>query len=341
MNHKSVCIGIILAIVFILSSQAQPVFLIKEKSIFDNNLYENKIKHDITWKKRTSMPGPLYAHASAIIGDTIQVVGGRGKSTELFNYHYVYNILQDVWEEKPPLPVHSSNLAAVPCGKKIYVIGGNENPEKIHVFNPENEAWRELSPMPTPRQHINYSAIAVDNKIFVIGGIEKRTINGELQFNISEKNEIYDPDLNSWSEGAPLPTARQAVAVAAIGGRIYAIGGSDINWDYGGTVEVYDVKKNTWETKAELPDRCFPAGIAVIDEKIFVISGIQGNSGIAKVFVYDPVLDEWQYVTDTQTGVRQSQMVSYKNKLFLIGGVGDEAILSFCIEGEIIETKIR
>ncbi len=296
-------------------------------------------KYEISWIKKTSMPEPLYAHTSAIIGDNIHIIGGRGKETGGNNYHYVYNITNDSWEAKSLFPVNSSNLAAAANRSNIYVIGGNGNPEKNHVYNPVNDTWDELTSMPTPRQHINHSAVTVDGKIYVIGGVEKRSVDGELKFTISDKNEIYDPETDTWTEGTPLPTARQATAVTAIDGKIYVIGGSDKDWNYGGIVEVYDIKNNSWETKTELPDSCFPSGIAVVNNKIYVISGLRRETTIAKVFVYDLALDDWQYVTDTYTGVRQSQMVSYGNKLFVIGGVGPEEMLSNCIEGEVEEVK--
>ena len=193
--------------------------------------------------------------------------------------------------------------------------------------------------MPTPRQHVNYSAVTIDGNIYIIGGIEKRNINGQFQFTISDKNEIYDPETDTWSEGASLPTARQGSAVAAIGRKIYVIGGSDTNWNFKGTVEVYDIDKDSWVTKAEMPDSCFSAGVAVVNNKIYVISGLKGKTNISRVFVYDPSLDIWQYVTDTYTGVKLAQMVSYHNKLYVLGGANTETILSYCIEGVVVERK--
>jgi len=39
--------------------------------------------------------------------------------------------------------------------------------------------------------------------------------------------ERYDPKENKWSKVAPMTTRRLGVAVAVLGGYLYAIGGSD------------------------------------------------------------------------------------------------------------------
>ena len=38
-------------------------------------------------------------------------------------------------------------------------------------------------------------------------------------------HEVFDPKTNTWSEAAPLPTARDHMAVVAVDGKIHVIGG--------------------------------------------------------------------------------------------------------------------
>ena len=72
-------------------------------------------------------------------------------------------------------------------------------------------------------------------KIFAIGGYDGV---GDLS-----TVEEYNPDTNTWSSKASMPTARAGLAVAEVDGMIYAIGGDD------GTVEVYNPATNTWSSK--------------------------------------------------------------------------------------------
>ena len=54
----------------------------------------------------------------------------------------------------------------------------------------------------------------------------------------------------SWLTRAPMPTARQEVAVAALGNQIVVIGGFGANAEAVATVEVYDVATDRWEARA-------------------------------------------------------------------------------------------
>ena len=62
-------------------------------------------------------------------------------------------------------------------------------------------------------------AAAVDGKIYVIGGRDPtgKTVN---------TNSAYDPATNTWKDGlAPLPKARDHLAIGVLDGKIYVAGG--------------------------------------------------------------------------------------------------------------------
>ena len=59
-------------------------------------------------------------------------------------------------------------------------------------------------------------------------------------------NEIYDAAANSWSTGAPMPTARFAGASAVVNNILYAIGGANASGSIAmSVVEAYDPVTNT------------------------------------------------------------------------------------------------
>ena len=57
----------------------------------------------------------------------------------------------------------------------------------------------------------------------------------------------------TWATRAAMPTARQEVAVAALGNHIVVVGGFGPGADAVATVEVYDVAADRWETRAPYP----------------------------------------------------------------------------------------
>ena len=71
--------------------------------------------------------------------------------------------------------------------------------------------------MPTGRDYLSPTTPAVNGKIYVIGGG-----NNNVQLRIVE---AYDPAKNEWTKMASMPTARRALSVSAVRGKLYAVGG--------------------------------------------------------------------------------------------------------------------
>lgn len=89
--------------------------------------------------------------------------------------------------------------------------------------------------------------------------------------------EMYDPETDSWSDRAPLPTPRQAMG-AALGadGRIYVVGGarSYSNPTPMGVVEIYDPVADSWSEGPPLshPRRGHQV-VATPEGRIYAIGG--------------------------------------------------------------------
>ena len=65
--------------------------------------------------------------------------------------------------------------------------------------------------------------------------------------------EAYDPDTDTWTSKAPMLNARRGLGAAAVGDRIYAIGGCNALDNPSGKVEEYTPLTDTWKTKASMP----------------------------------------------------------------------------------------
>ena len=107
--------------------------------------------------------------------------------------------------------------------------------------------------------------------------------------------DIMSP--GKWVPLAPMPTARQEVAVAELNGRVFVIGGFGAGSEAVPTVAVYDPATDRWETRAPLPAPTHHAAAAALPDRIFVFGGeaplrifsanemyeVAGNRWIAKV----------------------------------------------------------
>src|SRR3989442_15359617 len=87
--------------------------------------------------------------------------------------------------------------------------------------------------------------------------------------------DILSP--GTWTPLAPMPTARQEVAAAALDGRIFVIGGFGANFEPVATVEVYDPATDRWEVRMPLPAPTHHLAAAAVGGRLFVAGGYSGG----------------------------------------------------------------
>jgi N-acetylneuraminic acid mutarotase len=128
----------------------------------------------------------------------------------------------------------------------------------------------------------------------------------------------------TWIARAPMPTARQEVAVATLGNEIYVVGGFGANSEPVATVEVYDVASDRWEPRAPYPVPVHHAAAAVVSGRLFVVGGYTGGrvgwTRLASVHEYDPARNVWVQRASmlTQRGALAAATVG--ERLHALGG---------------------
>jgi N-acetylneuraminic acid mutarotase len=139
--------------------------------------------------------------------------------------------------------------------------------------------------------------------------------------------DIMSP--GKWIPLAPMPTARQEVAVAEVNGRIFVIGGFGPDSEAVDTVEVYDPTSDRWETRTPLPAPTHHAAAAAIDGRLFVVGGYSGgrlgSSALRTVYEYDEARRSWA----TRAPLKQARgglaVVALGGRLHAVGGSDDSA----------------
>jgi N-acetylneuraminic acid mutarotase len=136
---------------------------------------------------------------------------------------------------------------------------------------------------------------------------------------------------NSWTSKALMQVARSGLGVAAVNGKIYAIGGDGRSgkWPYVGsfvgTNEEYDPETDTWVFKASMPTPRCDFGIAAYQNKIYCIGGIAGIDDAGRRItgvneVYDTETDTWETKAPVPTARWALQANVVNGKIYLIGG---------------------
>lgn len=177
------------------------------------------------------------AVCEGFIADTAYVYTFGGiDSTKRYNgihlRSYRYNTLNDTWQQIPPLPDTRGKIAcaASRIGTRIYIVGGyyvsadgsEESSNKVHRYDiATNTFLPDGAPLPIPiDDHVQ--VVWRDSLLYVVTGWSNTATIPNVQ--------IYNPRLDTWTAGTPVPTTHAyksfGASGAIIGDTIYYFGGA-------------------------------------------------------------------------------------------------------------------
>jgi N-acetylneuraminic acid mutarotase len=131
----------------------------------------------------------------------------------------------------------------------------------------------------------------------------------------------------TWTTFAAMPTPRQEVAAATLGGRVYVIGGFGQGAEPMPTVEAYDPATNQWEPITPLPVSLHHAAAAVVGDRLFVVGGYTGGrvrwEATQTLFEYDPARASWATRAPMPTARGGHAVAVLGGRLHVVGGSGE------------------
>lgn len=158
--------------------------------------------------------------------------------------------------------------------------------------------WEDRADFPAGLTEV--SAAAIGEKVYVVCGIAASGLRSNQLF-------IYDPAVDSWTQGAPLPIERGAdhCNVAAVDGALYFLGGERIGQGFltNRTIR-YDPGPNTWTELREAPTPRGASGVAAIGRTIYVAGGEGAQTAATAFEAYDIDLDRWRSLPSVPNGGR-------------------------------------
>ncbi|MBI4027689.1 MAG: HYR domain-containing protein, partial [Verrucomicrobia bacterium] len=272
-----------------------------------------------TWSIKANNPIPREGVGVAAVGTKVYVIGGYNFGDR--NVNTVFDTVTGTWTTNlAPMPTSRSELIAVSDGRYVYCIGGRATIAAMERYDPATDTWTILRSLPTGRGGLG--AAVVGDKIYVIGGRQ-----GGAPFSGAPLNtvEIYDIATDTWSTGAPMPTARGDVySVAAIGTKIYVAGGnlgffSSTSLD---VLEIYDTVSNTWTTGPSMPTARSNATAASCGGKFHVIGGLNQmfSSPFSTNEAFDPVSGTWATEASMPTPRSELGSAVIGNVIYVEGG---------------------
>ena len=134
--------------------------------------------------------------------------------------------------------------------------------------------------------------------------------------------EVERFDGKSWTSEAKLPgEGLNAPAAAAIGGRVYLIGGFGTTTNRPvAAVHAYDTETRRWSDVAPLPAPRGGHAAVVVGGKIHVLGGGNSVSTLADHSVYDPGTNTWMERAKLPRSMGSVAGVVFEGKLWSVGG---------------------
>jgi len=181
-----------------------------------------------TWETKTPMPTARDSLQANVVNDRIYLIGGYlGKYNSSNPYasystlNEVYNPATDSWTTKTPIPTATMGYASAVVNNQIYIIK-----QSTQIYDAKTDAWSYGEPIPsTVGSYSGYATAAATTGVFALKRIY-------LFSQASISNQIYNPDSDSWTAGADLPTKRGGAAVAVVNDMLYVIGGKTYDFAY-------------------------------------------------------------------------------------------------------------
>jgi N-acetylneuraminic acid mutarotase len=171
--------------------------------------------------------------------------------------------------------------------------------------------WRTETPMLHARAA--HAVVSTGTEIYALGGTGR-------EYAPVLPVERFDGKV--WTIETTLPgSGLNAPAAAALGGKIYVIGGFNTTTNIpSDAVHVYDIASRTWSTAAPLPSPRGGHAAIVMDGRIHVLGGGNSQSTLADHDVYDPTVNRWTMLAPLPRSEGSPAVVVFMGKLYAIGG---------------------
>ncbi|XP_073481923.1 kelch-like protein 6 [Aquarana catesbeiana] len=201
------------------------------------------------------------------------------------------------------------------------IIGGCTKDERfvteVTCLDPLRRSRLEVAKLPVceqesesePKKWVEFACITFKNEVYISGGKETQ-------------HEVwkYNSSLNKWIQIEFLNVGRWRHKMAALCGKVYAIGGFDGNQRMY-SVEAYDPFHNCWTETAPLIMSVSSFAAASHKSKLYVIGGgPNGKLATDKTQCYDPSTNKWSLKAPMPVEAKCINAVSFHDHIYVVGG---------------------
>jgi N-acetylneuraminic acid mutarotase len=147
--------------------------------------------------------------------------------------------------------------------------------------------------------------------------------SGTMKITSNGGEKVISLNINAWVKKADMNNARVAHGIAALNGRLFALGGFRMKNNREtrlSSVEVYDPVTDIWTLKSNLLIEKSHFPCCSLNGKLYAIGGWDGSRGITDVEEYDPGTDTWTQKSPLLTDRWGHDIAVVNGKIYAIGG---------------------
>lgn len=184
------------------------------------------------WTELAPLPQPTAGGAAVAIDGRLYVAGGAPQTFNTgpvapYPELQIYDFDTGRWSLGPEMPSPRHHVGGAGLGGDLYVAGGRgERDHSLTTFeryDPAAEEWETLPEMPLGVA--SPALVAADGKLVAVGGEDQdEWEDGEGW--VTPSAWEFDPRTERWSRLPNMAYERRGGGIAAVGDRVYAIGGS-------------------------------------------------------------------------------------------------------------------
>jgi hypothetical protein len=252
------------------------------------------------WGPAILPPAPVAAVKLATLGNVVYLVGRDCSDIASLQG---YDVSTGTWSTYAPLPSASSLQGVVAIDGRLFAVGVGV----AYAYDPSSNAWTAIAAPPTINGYNTYlgAVRAIHGLLYLAGGAGP----GYSYSWATNRLVVYDPQLNTWTEKAPMRLARYSLALGTLGGKLYALGGHQGNLFSTTTaaVEAYDPALDQWTDAPSMPGTRGAFGAATVDGFLHVLGGVfRGNGNtygaVTTIDALSLAVDPWMNIDEPASG---------------------------------------
>ena len=170
-------------------------------------------------------------------------------------------------------------------------------------------AWKQLAPL--PEGYYLGEAVSFNKEIYFV--------TGRTDTKITPFFYKFTPKKNQWVKLANIPKPTMNLALAAVNGKIYAIGGDTFK----DTNREYNPLTNTWKIVEPMPTARQHIDCGVLGNDIFIMGGLTSWKDITKKNeAYNVLSNTWSEKAAIPSLRNNAAVVALDSLIYVIGGAG-------------------